>query len=112
MKRWEAHLAIDLASENASVFSIYDGVVASVETNSLQGTVVTINHEDGFVSVYGSLADELMVNVGDAVVSGQEIGRASTSATNEIHSGAHLHFTLLKDGETVDPNNYLDLQNK
>ena len=112
LNRWEIHLALDMASENGEVLAIYDGTIASVDSNSLEGYVVTINHADGFTSVYSSLSDELAVNVGDAVVKGQKIGKASDSASNESNAGGHLHFTLLKDGVEVDPNNYLDLQNK
>lgn len=112
LNRWEIHLAIDLSSENSAVFSIYDGIVDSVETNSLDGCVVTISHSDGFVSIYSSLNEDVDVKEGDTVRKGQQIGTASNSATNESKDGAHLHFILMKDGVEVDPNNYLDLQNK
>lgn len=112
LKRYEIHLSVDLASEDGKVFSVLDGVVDSVRTNSLEGTVVTINHEDGFKSVYSSLSDQLKVKSGDKVSKGQEIGEASDSASNESKLNKHLHFTLYKDGKAVDPNNYLDLQNK
>jgi len=112
LQRWEIHLSVDLSSEKPEVFSVYDGVVDSITTNSLEGTVIKINHEGGFVSVYASLSDDVKVKEGDKVNKGQEIGKASASATNESKSGEHLHFTLLKDGKAVDPNNYLDLQNK
>ncbi len=112
LNRWEIHLAVDLSSENDAVFSIYDGIVDSVESNSLDGCVVTISHSDGFVSVYSSLNEDVKVSEGDSVKKGQQIGNASNSATNESKDGAHLHFVLMKDGVEVDPNNYLDLQNK
>ncbi len=112
LNRWEIHLAVDMSSENDAVFSIYDGVVDSVDSNSLDGYIVTINHSDGFVSVYSSLSDNVQVKEGDSVRKGQQIGNASDTATNESKDGAHLHFVLMKDGVEVDPNNYLDLQNK
>lgn len=112
MKRWEIHLSIDLASENNDVFSVADGVVASVDSNSLDGYIVTVEHQDGFVSVYSSLDEQLNVQAGEKVNKGQKLGTASDTATNESKDGGHLHFTLLKDNVEVDPNNYLDLQNK
>lgn len=112
LKRYEIHLALDLSSEQKEVFSVLDGVVKEVECNSLEGCVVKIEHTNGFVSVYGSLDENVKVKAGDKVTKGQQIGIASTSATNENVEGGHLHFTLLKNGEEVDPNNYLDLQNK
>lgn len=110
--RYQIHLAIDFSSEQTDVFSVLDGVVAEVESNSLDGQIIKIQHADGFVSVYSSLGEDAKVNVGDKVTKGQLIGCASTSATNEKVDGGHLHFELLKDGVEVDPNNYLDLQNK
>lgn len=112
LNRWEIHLAIDLASENDNVFAVCDGIVTSVDSNSLEGYIIQIEHDDGFVSVYSSLSDSVNVKEGDKVLSGQLIGYASTTATNESVDGSHLHFVLLKDGVEVDPNNYLDLQNK
>ena len=112
LNRWEIHLAIDMASENANVMSVLDGTVASVECNSLDGCVVTVNHADGFVSVYASLEEGALVKEGDKVPKGQSIGKASSTASNEAIKGNHLHFQLFKDGKEVDPNNYLDLQNK
>lgn len=112
LNRWEIHLALDLSSENSAVFSICDGTVSSVESNSLDGYVVTIQHSDGIVSVYSSLADDIKVSVGDVVTGGQQIGSAAATATNESKSGGHLHLTMYKNGVEIDPNNYLDLQNK
>lgn len=112
LNRWEIHLALDLSSENTAVYSICDGVVSSVESNSLDGYVIKIEHADGFVSVYSSLAEDVKVKAGDKVTRGQQIANASNTATNESKSGGHLHLMMLKDGKEVDPNNYLDLQNK
>ena len=112
LNRWEIHLAIDLASESEKVFAVSDGVVKSVDSNALEGRVIEIAHSDGFVSIYSSLSEDVKVKEGDVVTGGQIIGMAATTATNESLDGSHLHFVLLKDGVEVDPNNYLDLQNK
>lgn len=112
LNRWEIHLSVDLTSDVDTVLSAASGVVTKVDSNSLEGYIVEIAHEDGFVSVYSSLSEEVLVKVGDKVEAGQKIGAASTSASNESKTGAHLHFTLLKDGLEVDPNNYIDMQNK
>ena len=36
----------------------------------------------------------------------------SSSSANEQSQGNHLHFELFKNGEKVDPTNYLTLENK
>lgn len=112
LNRWEIHLSVDLSSENNNVYSVASGVVTAVSSNSLEGYCVEISHSDGFVSIYSSLNEAVEVSVGDKISAGQKIGSADSTASNESKSGSHLHFTLLKDGEEVDPNNYLDLQNK
>lgn len=107
------HLSIDLASDDNTVLAICDGVVTDVDSSTLEGTAVTIEHADGFVSVYASLGDQIDVKKGDTVKKGQKIGEASQSYNNEKGLNRdHLHLTLFKDGLEVDPNNYLDLQNK
>ncbi len=112
LDRWEAHLGIDFTSDDTSVFSVLDGTITSVTNNSLEGYVVEITHEGGFVSIYSSLDENVLVEEGDKILKGEQIGNASSSATNEYEDGNRLHFCLLKDGVEVDPNNYLDLQNK
>ncbi len=111
LERWDCHLAVDLASDNLAVMSIYDGIVETVVNDSLNGSCVKIAHEGGYTSVYGSL-DKVEVKQGQRVKKGQQIGEASDTAGNENKTGGHLHFTLFKDGWEVDPNLYLDLQNK
>lgn len=111
--KYEIHLSMDFASEDNIVMAICDGVVSNIETNTQEGTVVTIKHGDGFVSVYSSLAENPDVKEGDTVKKGQKIGQASQSSGYEKGLGRdHMHLTLFKDGLEVDPNNYLDLQNK
>lgn len=112
LNRWEAHFSVDLMSMDTEVMSIYNGKVTNIENDYLLGTVVTIEHDNGLVSVYASLDENVLVSVGDLVTSGQVIGNASTTASSESADGAHLDFSMLLNGEEVDPNNYLALQNK
>jgi len=112
LNQWEAHLSVDFASENSDVFAVLDGTVTKVSYDVLNGHLVEITHNDGFVSQYSSLADEPLVSEGDKVSAGEKIGTAGNSSNAEIDLGNHLHFTLYLNQEVVDPNNYLDLQNK
>ena len=112
LNRWEAHLSVDLMSLDTEVMAICDGKVTSVENDFLMGNVITITHEGGLVSVYASLSDDISVKVGDDVKGGQVIASAGNTASSESSDGVHLDFSMLLNGEEVDPNDYLSLQNK
>lgn len=115
LKQWEAHKGIDIVSQNAdnvAVYSVLDGVVTNIQDSYEFGTVVTVTHSDGFVSVYSSLDSELDVELSDSVSKGSKIGDMAQTASNEQKAGKHLHFELYKDGQKVDPSNYLSLENK
>lgn len=112
LNQWEAHLAVDLASDKLEVYSVLDGEVAEISYDILEGTTVKVKHTNGLVSIYSSLDDTVFVKEGDKVGVGQKLGKASESATGEADLGGHLHFSMQKDGKYVDPNDYLDLQSK
>lgn len=113
LRQWESHKAIDLsATEGQEVLAVFKGKVESIEEDYLKGTVITIDHGDGLKTVYGSLAKETSVSVGDSVVKGQKIGTASNTAQGESKDGAHLHFEVLKNNLRVNPNDYLVFQGK
>ena len=110
--QWESHKGIDLTSENLKVYAVMSGKVTNVVKNYENGTTITISHDNGFVSVYSSLDADVLVAVDDVVNKGQEIAKMSSSSANEQSQGNHLHFELFKNGEKVDPANYLTLENK
>lgn len=111
MERWEAHLSVDIVGIDNDVMAVRDGKVIAVEDDYLMGNIVKIEHDDGLVSVYASL-DNVSVAVGDSVEGGQIIATAGNTAMGEELDGVHLDFSMLLNGEEVDPNDYLALQNK
>lgn len=112
LNKYEAHLSVDLTSEDPTVMAIADGTVTDVSYKYLTGYTVTITHSDGFVSVYSSLDENVDVKEGDSVKKGTKIGSISTSAAGEASYGDHLDLTIYLNNEEVDPNNYLSLQEK
>ena len=102
------HQAVDfLAEAGCDVYAVMDGTVKSVEKNTLDGTVIVIDHGDGIVATYGSLAEDVSVKAGDKVKKGDCIGKVSDSALCEFHQGHHLHFVVEKNGKRVNPREYL-----
>jgi len=87
--------------------------VIDVYNNYLEGTVVKIEHDNGLVSEYGSLDEDVKVKEGDTVQSNAIIGFVSASANAEANEGSHLHFTMYDEaGKKIDPAGYLSLGNK
>ena len=106
LNMWKTHNGMDFsASENSSVLAVTDGKVKAVESTTLEGVVVTVEHDGGLVSVYKSLSSA-SVNVGDSVQTGSVLGVVGTMLT-ENSDGIHLHIEMTKDGALVDPAQYI-----
>ena len=104
---WATHEGIDFTAEAGSdVKCMFDGQVKSITTDSYNGTVVVIAHQDGFETVY-KLLDGVTLKEGADIKQGEVIGKVSDSALAEVASGAHLHLELKKDGKFVNPREYM-----
>ncbi len=113
LKRYASHLAVDFfAKEGTPVSAIKDGVVKSVDNSLIYGVTVVIDHGNGILSVYNSLSTEDLVSVGQTVKQGDVIGKVSVTNRHEYKDGAHLHFSMMKDGQTVNPAIYLNFEEK
>lgn len=113
LNRYNSHLAMDFfAQEGTDVYAVYDGKVESVTNELLVGTTIVIDHGNGLKTVYNSLLDGDCVSVGQQVEKGQVIGQVSSSNRQEYKDGAHLHFEVLENGQTINPNKYLTLDEK
>lgn len=107
---WETHKGVDFYAEvGTNVLASADGKVTSISTNILDGTVIEIDHGNGIKTTYGSLDSEVSVKVGDVVSQGDIIGKASNTATSETLDEGQVHFEVWKDGNLVDPANYMDI---
>ena len=107
---WRVHDGIDIAAAaGTEVKAAADGQVYTVYNDDTMGTTVVIRHEDGFVTVYASLAEEVAVSAGDQVTLGQTIGTVGETALLENAMGEHLHFSVLCNDEQMDPAEFLSL---
>lgn len=95
--RWgKIHEALDIAGsgEGSPIYAAGSGtVVASLQKGSL-GNYVTINHGNGYYTLYGHLHSRLVVE-GQTVQKGQQIG---TMGHTGFATGTHLHFGLYRNG--------------
>ena len=107
---WRTHNGVDIGAEaGTQVVAAADGVVYTTYVDDLMGTTVVIRHENGYVSCYASLAEELSVSAGDQVTMGQVIGTVGETALIENAIGPHVHFSVTHDDEKMDPAEFLAL---
>lgn len=106
---WRTHDGMDIAADaGTKVLAASGGKVISVTEDALMGTTVVLDHGDGYQTTYASLQAKPTVAKGDTVTAGQVIGAVGATAAAESAQGPHLHFTVSKDGDAVDPEAYLN----
>lgn len=98
------HHGIDLAApKGRAIVASRSGIVTNANHESDAGYNVTINHMDGFASVYMHMT-HYIVSKGDKVVAGQVIGYCGSTGAS---TGPHLHFGIYYNGSSVNPAHYL-----
>ena len=108
LEEWITHTGIDIKAYRTTVVkATADGTVKSIKNDPRYGLTVTIEHNDGYTSVYSSLLSAEFVKEGETVTQGQTIGTVGNSAVFEVAEDNHLHFELLKDGSNINPEIYL-----
>lgn len=100
------HTGVDLGSGmNTEIYATKSGTVTASSYGEANGYYTTINHGDGYSSLYAHMVSN-EVSVGDYVTQGQVIGHVGLSGWT---TGAHLHFEILYNGSNVNPMNYISL---
>lgn len=101
------HEGVDLsAPEGTPIYASRTGVVTAATSNSKAGYYVSINHGDGFSSIYMHMT-RYVVSKGQAVSAGQVIGYVGSTG---VSSGPHLHFGISYNGKYVNPASYVNLR--
>lgn len=83
------------------------GIVTNIEETAQTGTTVTLDMGNGYSAVYGQLSD-IPVSVGDYVAAGEALGTLNEPTKYYSVEGPNLYFEVLKDGEPVDPMNFME----
>ncbi len=104
LEEWTTHMGIDIkAEEGTEVVATENGTIKSIKNDPRYGFVITIEHENGYQSVYSNLQTSEDVVEGEKVEKGQIIATVGRTAAFEAKEEPHLHFELLKDYEQVNP---------
>lgn len=83
------------------------GEITAIETTAQTGTTITMNLGSGYELVYGQLK-EVCVKEGQRVSQGEVIGYVSEPTKYYSVEGPNIYFQVLKDGEPVNPLEYLE----
>ncbi len=98
------HNGVDLAGPvGTSVIASMSGKVAMLGYNPTFGKYIILTHPEGFQTLYGHL-DAFRVQKGERVKQGQRIADMGNSGYS---TGSHLHFSIFRRGEPIDPFQYL-----
>ncbi|TVQ70261.1 MAG: M23 family metallopeptidase [Balneolaceae bacterium] len=101
------HFGLDIAARKGTdVRTVADGVIASSEWTINNGYSVHILHAGGYATIYKHFS-EVIHRTGDVVRKGDVIGKVGE--TGLLASGPHVHFELWKNGVSLDPEYYINV---
>jgi murein DD-endopeptidase MepM/ murein hydrolase activator NlpD len=94
------HTGIDIgAPQGTPIRAAMSGRVSHVGFNNVFGNFVIINHHSGYRTLYGHMSVVRTV-AGANVATGERIGDVGNTG---LSTAPHLHFTVYKNGATVNP---------
>ncbi|MCR4628662.1 MAG: M23 family metallopeptidase, partial [Clostridium sp.] len=98
------HKGVDIAVSSGTPIKAADGgTVVTATYSSSAGNYVVISHGNGTSTVYMH-CQSLDVSAGDTVSKGETIAKVGSTGYS---TGPHLHFGVLKNGQYVDPMDYV-----
>jgi len=93
------------AAPNAPVTSIDDGTVVDVVMGGERGALVTVQHFNGFISIYRNLS-QVLVSKGQVLKSRQVIGYNAMADSNKKDNPL-VEMEIWNEGKAVDPEIYI-----
>lgn len=104
LKIYKKHTGLDIgAPTGAYIIAANDGVVTQSTYSYSYGNFIMINHGGGVYTLYAH-GSERLKEVGDIVERGEAIMKVGSTGWA---TGAHLHFEIRINGQTIDPYNYI-----
>lgn len=91
---------------NDQVISAGKGIVKSIDKTPQEGTTVTVDMGNGYEAIYGQLQN-VQVKTGDSVEAKTVLGYLAEPTRYYSVEGCNLYFEFRKDGQPVDPLQYL-----
>ena len=106
LKKKKLHKGIDFKTPiGTPVYATASGQIKdSKDLHANYGNTIIIKHDETYTTLYAHLS-KLNVKPGQKVQKGDLIGYSGNSGAS---TGPHLHYEVRKNGESVDPEIYLD----
>ena len=100
---YKFHSGIDIgASYGSPVYAAASGVATRSYDSGGFGNYVTINHGNGYTTLYGHMSS-VIVSTGQQVSQGQVIGYVGSTGAS---TGPHLHYNVYYNGSLTNPMSY------
>ncbi len=94
------HNGIDLATyKGCPVYAALAGTVVATGYSNVYGNYVIIRHHSGYQTLYGHM-NSILSSKGQYVTPQTRIGTVGTTGRS---TGPHVHFTVYKNGATINP---------
>lgn len=94
------HNGMDMAApKGTAVYAALNGQVVSTGYSTVYGNYIIIRHHSGYQTLYGHL-NTILTSKGSFVSVSSKIG---TVGNTGMSTGPHLHFTVYKNGATINP---------
>jgi murein DD-endopeptidase MepM/ murein hydrolase activator NlpD len=102
--RMARHTGLDIPAKHGSpILASGGGRVIFAGYKGAYGLAAVIDHGDGLSTLYGH-ASKLLVRAGDVVLPQQKIALVGSTGRS---TGPHLHFEVIRNGQRVEPRQYL-----
>jgi murein DD-endopeptidase MepM/ murein hydrolase activator NlpD len=94
------HSGLDISARTGTpILAAMSGRVTTISYDNTFGNYVVISHHSGYRTLYGHMSVVRTKN-GAYVGTGERIGDVGNTG---LSTGSHLHFTVYKNGVTVNP---------
>lgn len=103
--RLEFHFGVDIANQAGTpIYATAGGIVKRVDYDPGYGKRITIDHGNGFCTLYAHLYN-FQVREGESVNKGQIIALMGNTGAS---TGPHLHYEVIYNDSKINPVNYLN----
>ena len=94
------------AAENDQIIAGAAGIVKSIDNSAQTGTTVNVDLGNGYEAFYGQLQN-VLVKTGEYVEATTALGYVAEPTKYYSSEGTNVYFEMRKDGQPVNPKEYL-----